>query len=135
MLCSLRRARHLIGLSLQLGCCHSDKTALPASDHDAENGAEAEAKQPQARGQAELLILSLATVTTVVGAAVLSKHDGAPACPAAVRHSRLSTMWGDCFLRHGHQRLVRLSVGVAAAVQLYRSFLTDGLGEKNEVLY
>ena len=95
MLCSLRRARHLIGLSLQLGCCHSDKTALPASDHDAENGAEAEAKQPQARGQAELLILSLATVTTVVGAAVLSKHDGAPACPAAVRHSRLSTMWCD----------------------------------------
>ena len=132
MLCSLRRARHLIGLSLQLGCCHSDKTALPASDHDAENGAEAEAKQPQARGQAELLILSLATVTTVVGAAVLSKHDGAPACPAAVRHSRLSTMWGDCFLRHGHQRLVRLSVGVAAAVQLYRGFLRE---KKMEVLY
>ena len=90
MLCSLRRARHLIGLSLQLGCCHSDKTALPASDHDAENGAEAQAKQPQARGQAELLILSLATVTTVVGAAVLSKHDGAPACPPqyAIRGSQ-----------------------------------------------
>lgn len=83
MLCSLRRTHHLIGLSLQLGCCHSDKTALPASDHDAENGAEAEAeaKQPQGRGQAELLILSLATVTTVVGAAVLSKHDGALGLP------------------------------------------------------